>query len=633
MQSSASTVQRLVISHAKWRYGSFRSQHIQHHDGRQRLSAFWKPRPQHRQASEAESRNATSLLEDAGFVYRAHAGIYHFLPLGQRVLDKIERLIDYHMRSVGASKLSLSSLSAQSLWQKSGRLENSPEIYRFRDRSHSKWLLAPTHEEEITQLLIGDIIAPSHLPVRLYQIGRKYRDELRTRGGLLRGKEFVMKDLYTFDATSEAARQTYEMVREAYNNLFRDLGIPYAEARADSGNMGGDLSHEFHFLHESGEDNVITCSSCGEVRNEEFVPTTSRLVQDVAAYDVSAEDPSHVPADVRDFISKDDAVLVRVILPNQEGSARPEAALVINPYAVKEAMTDLAEINTGIEEHQVMHQFENRLHKAEECTIVYLVDSRVTEEQLLQRLQQDRSHYGAEKTKRLVVRSPTGATLQPNSSEEDQQRRTSINLLKLAIGDQCPHCEKGTVSVQKAIEIGHTFHLGTRYSSKLGLALLPDIKGGIRTPVEMGCHGIGVSRLIAAAVACLAHKDDIRWPDLIAPYNVLIGTGNKVCEEGPVAERLYDALSQAFSLTPRGHEHLQMDVVIDDRSTSGYAAKLKDAGHAGYPVIVMLGKEIKDGMADVRCPRVAYRQMISLDDVPRVVQELLERKDPEVLAV
>ena len=247
---------------------------------RQRVASIWSPRPKV-ESDGTGPRNATSLLVDAGYIRQAYAGVYQLLPLGLRVLTKLEALIDKHMQSVGASKVSLSAISSQALWQASGRLSNGSEMFKFKDRTGSKWLLAPTHEEEITTLLKNEIIAEQHLPVRLYQIGRKYRDEQRPRGGLMRGREFIMKDLYTFDSTPEHAAETYRDVRHAYRNFFTELAVPFVEARADSGNMGGNLSHEFHFPDDTGEDTVITCDSCGHARNEEFVPPTQRLVSDI----------------------------------------------------------------------------------------------------------------------------------------------------------------------------------------------------------------------------------------------------------------------------------------------------------------------------------------------------------------
>ena len=215
--------------------------------------------------------DATQLLIRAGFLRRAYSGIFHLLPLGLRVQEKLERLVDKHMRSINASKVSLSSISSEKLWARSGRLSISSEYFQLEDRNGSRFLLAPTHEEEITSVIADTIHSHNDLPVRLYQISRKYRDELRPRGGLLRGREFLMKDLYTFDQSQNHAHATYEEVRVAYRNFLDELKLNYIEARADSGAMGGDLSHEYHLPDAAGEDNIFHCTTCDYARNEEYV--------------------------------------------------------------------------------------------------------------------------------------------------------------------------------------------------------------------------------------------------------------------------------------------------------------------------------------------------------------------------
>ena len=241
------------------------------HDDRYRLSNFFIP-TQRRPNDATGPEYGHDLLVRAGFLRQAYSGIFHLLPLGLRVLSKLENLIDKHMRRLGASKVSLSSLSSEELWQRSGRLDKgrSSELLRLEDRKGAKYLLSPTHEEEITTIIAHTVHSYKDLPLRLYQISRKYRDEPRPRQGLLRGREFLMKDLYTFDATEHAARETYELVREAYVAFLEDLKLPYIVARADSGNMGGTLSHEYHFASSSGEDTIISCDTCNYSINEEL---------------------------------------------------------------------------------------------------------------------------------------------------------------------------------------------------------------------------------------------------------------------------------------------------------------------------------------------------------------------------
>lgn len=581
-----------------------------HNDRRQRLAETWIPTLKIERRGH-EPRNATALLMDAGYIRQAYAGIYHFLPLGLRVLNKVESLIDKHMQSVGASKVSLSSISSQKLWNQSGRLANSGEMFKFEDRSKSRWLLAPTHEEEITHLLVDEVNTEKNLPVRLYQISRKYRDEQRPRGGLLRGKEFIMKDLYTFDATPEAARNTYQNVRQAYANFFSELAVPFSGARADSGNMGGDLSHEYHFLHESGEDTIISCDTCDNQFNEEFVAHTERTVKGVDLHVHPPSTTTSSPVDVRDFISVDSSVLVRVILPATKVNGHPCGAADINTYAVKEAMDGFADLHTGIEEHQVMQMFQDHIRHHQPSQVVYLLDQRVTPEQLQQRIHQDAREFHGNATPRFITQSLPETT-------------SPINLIKHQSGDQCPRCNNGKLQINKAIEIGHTFHLGKRYSSRLGLTLLPKAKGAEHPPVEMGCHGIGVSRLIAAAVACTTQTDAVRLPPIIAPYDVILCTHPDTAGSLEAAQKVYDALTSAFSDSGGCRP---LDVVIDD-SNKRFSQKLNEAAFIGIPIVIVLGHSLRNGAAEVRRAKAdgwEEREDVKLEDLPKAVEEFFSR--------
>lgn len=359
--------------------------------------------------------------------------------------EKIERIIDHEMQYIGASKLALSSISSEALWDRSGRLAKNPELLRLVDRKESKFILSPTHEEEITTLASGIVKSYKDLPIRLYQVSRKYRDELRPRQGLLRAKEFLMKDLYTFDLTEEDAMQTYADVKSAYTRIFDRLGLEYLVAEADSGNMGGNLSHEYQLVSPIGEDTLFNCTSCGYVANEEVL-----------------------------------------IIPKQA---------------------------------------------------------------------------------------------------------------------KCPKCHNDSLQKRRAIEVGHTFHLGTRYSKPLA-ATVAD-RNDKQISVQMGCHGIGISRIIAAAAALRSFGSSLRWPLAIAPFKSVI-----ICDPSThaAAVALYDKLEQ-WSFTDAataslGHSPHRTSVssdrlIIDDRNKS-IGWKLKDADLIGYPVVFVLGSKFKsDGTIDV----------------------------------
>ncbi|RMD43768.1 hypothetical protein DV735_g1292, partial [Chaetothyriales sp. CBS 134920] len=583
---------------------------------RQRCSDIWVPQSISKNAAKPD--NTTAHLINAGFLYQPNAGIFHFLPLGLRVLEKVERLVDRHMRSVGASKVALSSLSRQSLWQKSGRLSAGGELFKLRDRSGVDWLLAPTHEEEFTEMvrLSGTLRKSSSL--RLYQIGRKYRDELRPRGGLLRGKEFIMKDLYTFDREFDAALKTYDEIRAAYRNFFDELGLPYSEARADSGSMGGNLSHEYHLTADEGEDTVITCSSCDHARNIEFVPRLAknfhRLTNDALAQSKSVWPTSPVS---RDFISEDKNTLVRVLV-NSHGRSDSETKSSINTHVVKAALSGHAEVDTGIQEEAALDAFlaakpganpgpENG-NTTPQRRIIYLLDKDIDLEHFLLGRKRDDSLGELEV---CVISTPTGGDLDGSP----------IDLLLPSKGDTCPSCKTGVLDVQKTIELGHTFFLGARYSSKFNLVWLAKSSegGSVPKPYEMGCHGIGVSRLVAAAARLRAPTGkekswSLQWPKAIAPYHISVICSTESAAQIEASHEIYDGL-----------EREGFDVLLDDRTDCSFGWKLADIRILGIPIAVLPARKSGEKRWVVICPALEFEEDVQATEVLETVQSLMNR--------
>lgn len=568
----------------------------------QRRDDFWIPNVNLKKQDGI--LDATQLLIRAGYLRQAYSGIYHMLPLGLRVQDKLERLIDKHMRSIHASKVSLSSISSQALWQKSGRLSVGSEFFKFADRKDARWLLAPTHEEEITSLIADVVYSPSQLPIRLYQITRKYRDEKRPRGGLLRGREFIMKDLYTFDINQNEAHVTYDNVRQAYRNCLDELKIKYIEARADSGNMGGSLSHEYHFPSTAGEDDVIKCNKCDYARNEEWVPECTFNVKDLPTIEKTAEamdDFEEAQTTATDFVDKTRTRLVRVVAPRKINGGD---IVGTNPYAVKAAMNGVLAVDTGIEQPKTA--FADAISQPtspDKGTVYYLLDPNTSEENLHSQIRQDSN---------WLTENDLGAKLVVSSPEQVN----SFSLLKQVSGDSCPQCQGGTLSVEKAVEVGHTFHLGTRYSSKLDLKIKLSDNAPEPTPVEMGCHGIGVSRLVAAIASSLSDEVGLNWPRVIAPFEaVLIVDGNDT-EKSEVASQVYSSL-----MSIQGGE---VDTLVDDRRNVNNGYKLKDADLIGYPIILVVGKTWqKTRQVEIQCRRLKLKENVDLGDVSSRVRHLL----------
>jgi prolyl-tRNA synthetase len=408
------------------------------------------------------------------------------------------------------------------------------------------------------------------LPLRLYQIGRKYRDERRPRQGLLRAKEFLMKDLYTFDYSTEAALKTYDETRKAYNNLFDELRLPYLVANADSGNMGGKLSHEYHFVSPKGEDNVWSCNSCDYVANEELVEKSSQSV-------ASDADCWHAFTG----ISVDRKTTINVWIPYPSTSASIPAGQgheYVNLHAVKKALPENVELDTGIEASSLPSFLE--------------------------------------KTTNTIDLFDPSLTFDKHDPSLSNPLSSNMNLTTIETGDPCPHCSNGKLDVEKAIEVGHTFHLGTRYSKPLNAVVaLPD--QNLSSPIQMGCHGIGVSRIIGAVASLLSDTKGLNWPRAIAPYEAIVLTSPQT-DESDSAE-VYDAL----------HGEAQnggVDLVLDDRTGKSIGWKLKDADLIGYPVVVVLGRSWKDRReVEVQCRRLGFKKDVGLNDLRQEVLGLLEQ--------
>ncbi|QIX02268.1 hypothetical protein AMS68_007785 [Peltaster fructicola] len=548
-----------------WQYAHVQGVRALHYDGRNRLSNFWTPTTLVKPA-DAQSELHTSsheLLVRAGFVRQAHSGIFHLLPLGLRVQNKLEQLVDKHMTRLGASKVSLFAVLREAVDSIRTIKGRDSEFLRLKDRKGARYLLSPTHEEEITTIVAHAVSSHKHLPLRLYQVSRKYRDEARPRQGLLRGREFLMKDLYTFDVTEAEAIATYEDVRKAYCAFLDELRLPYLVANADSGNMGGTLSHEYHFVSDSGEDNVISCRECGYAINEElfaapFVAGTSPETKQREDYLVSKDGPQK---------------FYRIVTPLGAGK--------LNLHLIKRLLSD---VDTSVEDATTLWEKSRDGSEAcEACSTIY--DPRCT---------------------------PSGGLHQENSSLHG----TPVLLTQAQSNDACPSCSQPSLSITSAVEIGHTFHLSTRYSAPLGATVLD--ANNKQVSVEMGCHGIGISRLIAAASGLLADERGLNWPLAIAPFQAVMTAAPSVDVDD--IHSTYDELTAKIAPTLPA-----MDVVIDDRQLP-FGWRLKDADMIGYPFIIVLGRQWKsERKVELQCRRLSYKQDVIFDELPAVLKGLSDK--------
>lgn len=524
-------------------------------------------------------------------------------------------------------------------------------MFRFSDRKDVPYLLAPTHEEEITALVSKTVKSYKSLPLRLYQIGRhdailphvfiiglklwlgrKYRDEIRPRHGMLRSREFIMKDLYTFDYSIQSALSTYEEVRAAYSRLFDELKLPYLVAEASSGDIGGDLSHEYHLPTSAGEDNVISCNTCEYIANEELA--TARL-DDSNQLGAGSKDSDHIEgglqaARVWRGASKDRSTLINVWYPSffsipstAELSEFSDADL--NTHAIKSILPDL-DSSLG----DATPFWKNTLQSLESARpkrIVNIIDHRL-----------GKYFSSALKAKNpqlplLPQQSDLDLSAIPCTYIDSVNDGSPVNIIRIQDGDRCPRCSSGNLKVQRAVELGHTFHLGTRYSIPLGAHVQipaaltkdgPDVasSGKLETvPIQMGCHGIGVSRIIGAVANHLADKTGLNWPRVIAPFEVVVIPGRGF--EG-------DATTVARSLVGHRDESSSTsiqptDVALDDRPDS-LSWKMKDADLIGYPVTIILGRKWEsDRLCEIQCRRLGISSYVSFEELPVYINHLLSQ--------
>lgn len=445
----------------------------------------------------------------AGYIRQSSAGIFSLLPLAQRVLSRLESRIDATMASLDASKMTLPTLSSKSLWEKTGRWTNA-ELYKLQDRKSADFCLAPTHEEQVTKLVAAEINGYRQLPVRLYQISKKFRDEMRPRGGMLRGKEFVMKDLYTFDDGRERAYETYAQVRLAYDAFFKTLQVPFLVAEADSGNIGGDLSHEYHLPSPVGEDTLMTCDACSYVANQELAKTTALRAA-----------------------------------PPEDSSTTQLLRFTHDVYRDSRFF----DINVPLDRSLNQIKLLRAAQKLDPST-----------------------------TKLIPIQAGTHTSTTTDTTRHEIQ---AIDVIQVIEGDACPSCSHGTLHPVQAIEIGHTFYLGTKYSAALDFKYT-DAKNTPLNP-EMGCHGIGVTRLLAALAELGHDSTGLTWPPGLEPFHTVLVTDPDLHHHIPT--------TIARQLKLRIHQLAQCGIAIDDRKGKSLGYKVAEMHQLGAPNVLVLGSK------------------------------------------
>jgi len=540
------------------------------------------------------------LMLRAGLIRKVASGIYSFMPLGYRTYRKVEAVIREEMDKAGAQELIMPALLPAEVYQESGRWEKfGPEMFRLSDRGGRSFCLGPTHEEPFTEAVRDTVSSYKQLPVTLYQIQHKYRDEKRPRFGIMRGREFVMKDAYSFDVDEAGLSESYDTMYKAYRAIFDRLGLDYTVVDADSGAMGGSGSQEFMVKSEVGEDGICYCDECGYAANEEKAGCVTPE-QDTS--EMLAIEKIHTP----DVKTIDDLVgymncgadkFVKTILYNIDG--RIVAAMCRGDRDINE--TKLANLYDATEMELAAFVDVERVTGAKvgfagpvglKEKIDIVVDSEVS---VMRNF--------------VVGADETDYHLKNVNIGRDFEATTIADIRNAVEGDICPKCGKGKMKMARGVEVGHIFKLGTKYSKALNCVYLD--KDGKSNLVVMGCYGIGVGRTLAAIIE--QHHDDngIIWPAEVAPYKAIV-VPTKVNDEAnmALAEKIYADLTSAG-----------VEVLIDDRNERP-GVKFKDADLIGIPLRITVGRRAGEGIVEVKRRDSADAVEMTADEAVAAAKEI-----------
>jgi prolyl-tRNA synthetase len=553
------------------------------------------------------------LLLRAGLVRQLAAGIYSLLPLAQRIRMRIEQIIREEMNAIGGQEFFLPALNPREIWEESGRWTvMGDNMFRLKDRKGADLCLGMTHEEIFTSIARHELRSYKQLPQVWYQIQTKFRDEARPKSGVLRVRQFIMKDAYSFDVDQAGLDKSFEDQRQAYINIFTRCGLKFAIVEASSGAMGGSQSNEFMVKTDAGEDLIATCEACGYAANLEKATSRLAIIEDEPSnLNAPEEFPTPGVRTIEDLTTfpggasadRQIKTLVYVATDANTNEQYPVLALLRGDHPLHE--TKLAD---ALAASEVRAARPEEIHDLLGASAGSLGGVGAKQKAKDVRIIADRALQG----RRNMT---TGANkdehhLRGVDIERDIKPDSWADLRTVASGERCPNCEAGTLEVFKALEVGHIFKLGTKYSVSMGANVLD--QNGKEVPIIMGSYGIGVERIMAAAIELHHDADGIIWPRAIAPFDVVVTvTNTKQAEMKDAGERLYAELQRAG-----------LDVLLDDRDERA-GVKFKDADLIGIPYRITVGKKIADGNVELFERATKETTEVGLDEVVRRVQELV----------
>ncbi|WPA91503.1 proline--tRNA ligase [Providencia zhijiangensis] len=548
------------------------------------------------------------LMLRAGMIRKLASGLYDWLPTGVRVLRKVENIVREEMENAGAIEVSLPVVQPADLWQESGRWEQyGPELLRFVDRGERPFVLGPTHEEVITDLVRNEITSYKQLPLNLFQIQTKFRDEVRPRFGVMRSREFIMKDAYSFHTSQESLQETYDAMYQAYSKIFTRIGFDFRAVQADTGSIGGNASHEFQVLAQSGEDDVVFSTESDFAANIEFAeavaPNVQRAAPSQEMHLVDTPNAKTIAELVEQFNLPIEKTVKTLIVHAEKDSGHTLVALLIR------GDHELNEIKA--EKHPLVAsplQFasEEEIRKAVNAGPGSLGPVNMPMPIVIDRSVAVMSDFGA------------GANIDGKhyfgiNWERDLPLPEVYDLRNVVAGDPSPD-GKGTLLIKRGIEVGHIFQLGTKYSEAMKASVQNE--EGHNQIVTMGCYGIGVTRIVAAAIEQSHDERGIVWPDAIAPFHVAILPMNmhKSYRVKEVAEKLY------ADLKAQG-----IDVIFDDRKERP-GVMFADMELIGVPYTIVIGdRNLDTNQVEYKSRRSDDKQLVGLDNVVSFLKEKLAK--------
>lgn len=543
------------------------------------------------------------LLTRAGMIRKLTSGIYTYMPLGLRSITKAAAIVREEMDKAGGNEVSMPMVQPADLWQESGRWDfYGKELLRLRDRHNREYCLGPTHEEVITDIVRGEVRSYRQLPMNLYQIQTKFRDEVRPRFGLMRGREFIMKDAYSFDKDQDGLDESYKAMYAAYNAIFTRMGLQYRPVEADSGSIGGSFSHEFMVLAETGEDTIVVCDSCSYAANVERAEILCSG-EECDALDIPMEEVSTPNArtidEVSNFLDVPATAFIKTLLFDADGE--PVVALVrgdreLNDVKLKNLIqADTLEMATP-----------EQVREWTDAPVGFAGPVKLN----VKRIYADNELRSA--TDWVVGANKADAHLKHVCLKRDVELTGYADLRVITENDVCPKCGKA-IELTKGIEVGHVFKLGTKYSETLGCTFLDE--NGKDKVMLMGCYGIGVSRVVASCIEQNHDENGICFPPPLAPFEALVvNLDIKSDEVNDKVDEIYTFLKEQG-----------LDVLVDDRKERP-GVKFKDADLIGIPMqIVVGGRGLKNGILEAKDRRTGEKAELPVEGFAEAFKEWKEK--------